>query len=69
MKFLKFISSLFIIYETSISFVNGQTDEQKTDCTKLLNYIYENSEDYSNNCCSSDGVMCDSDGNVTKFRK
>jgi len=64
MEFGKFITFLFLIYETSFYLVTGQST--KSDCTKLYNFLKKDSKDYSNSCCENvQGVNCDKDGYIT----
>lgn len=66
MKFLIFVASLFLIYELSFNLVIGQTvNNEKSDCTKLYNFLKGNSEDYANSCCGNNGVDCDNEGYIT----
>jgi len=66
MKFLNFITFLFSIYQTSFNLVKGQaTDNRKSDCTKLYNYLYGDSKNYANKCCSEYGIKCDNEGYIT----
>jgi len=64
MKILKFLACLFLIY-----LVKGQTiDNGKSDCTKLMNFINGDSQDYANNCCTdTKGVICDEEGYITLY--
>jgi len=68
MKFGGFIAFLFLIYETSFYLVTGKTTD-KSDCTKLYNFIKNDTEDYSNSCCSDPAIFCDEDGHITFITK
>jgi len=66
MKFGKFVTFLYLIYETSLYLVIAQlVPEEKSDCTKLYNYLKNDSNDYGNNCCLDAGIQCDADGFIT----
>jgi len=69
MKILRYVVSLFIIYETSFYFVIGQiVDNKKTDCTILYNFLNGDSIDYANNCCIGENnfeISCDNEGYIT----
>jgi len=69
MYFEKFIVLLFLIYETSFYMVIGQMiNEEKSDCTKLYNFLNGDSQDYSLDCCSDNPkVKCDNEGYITYF--
>jgi len=69
MKFSGFFSLLFIIFEiTFIYSVKGQIfNREKTDCTKLYNFIIGNNKDYGNSCCSGHNVECDAEGYITEL--
>jgi len=69
MKFGKFVVFLFLIYEAFFYLAIGQTiNNDKTDCTKLYNYINGNFENYSNNCCGKEYVeKCDDEGYIKKL--
>jgi len=70
MKISSFISSLFLTYETFFCMVLGQAiNNEKTDCTKLMNFIEGNSNDYSNNCCTIGGIKYNNEGYITSFSK
>jgi len=70
MNILKFFVSLLLIYETSFYMVKGQTiDNEKTDCTKLYNFLNGDSGDYANSCCTADGIECDNDGYIKYFKR
>jgi len=68
---LNFITILFLIYETSIYLVKGQTiSKGKNDCTKLYNFIFGDSNVYDNGCCTQDArVVCDNEGYITYYFK
>jgi len=59
MKYLKFVTFLFIIYETSFYLVKGQTsNKEKNDCTKLMNFINNDVLNYDDNrCCLHKSVI------------
>jgi len=68
MKFLKFVTSLFLIYELSFYLVRGQRiNNEKGDCTKLFNFLNGDSKDYANNCCLDTQefiLSCDDEGYI-----
>jgi len=72
MKFLRFIISLFLIYGVSFHLVKGQANantNEKSDCTKLFNFLKGDSQDYANNCCvENKGITCDNDGYIKSFQ-
>jgi len=61
MKFGNFKDFLLLIYETSFYFVVGQTvnNEEMNDCSKLHNFLYGNSKNNTDDCCSNDNIDCD----------
>jgi len=66
MKFEKFVKFLFIIYKLSYYLVIGQIiEKEKSDCTKLYNFLNGDSKDYSNSCCSTVKVTCDNENYIT----
>jgi len=68
MKFENFVSILFFLfYKISYYLVIGQTIEEKSDCTKLYNFLNGDSENYYNNCCSNTEIECDNEGYITFF--
>jgi len=68
MKFTKFVASLFLIYESSFNLVKGQiNNNEKSDCTKLLNFLNGDVLDHSSVCCSKAGIRCDNNGYITSF--
>jgi len=70
MNFLKFITSSFLIFETSFHLVIGQViNKEKSDCTILYNFLHGDSKDYSNKCCTSTEffIDCDSEGHISAF--
>jgi len=71
MNFRKIVAFFFFFFETSIYLVRGKTSkEDKSDCTKLLNYLKGNSKEYENNCCTNDGdIRCNDNGNIIYFRR
>jgi len=71
MKFGKFITFLFLIYETFLFyFVMGQTTNgQKSDCTLIYNFLNNDTKNYSNTCCSYfDEIICDNENFITYFK-
>jgi len=70
MKFLISVALLFLIYETTFYLVLGQSiNEEKTDCTKLLNYLNGDSEDYGNKCClNTSAIKCDEKYHIISFK-
>jgi len=66
MKFLKYIAYLYLIYGISFNLVAGQSD-----CTKLLNLLNGDTEDYGDSCCVEGDVFikCDDEGYITSFSK
>jgi len=70
MKFGIFITLLFLILESSLYFVLGETAEEESDCTKLYNFLYNDDKIYFNNCCNNDSrIKCDHNGNITSFSR
>jgi len=71
MKLRKFVAFLFLVHGTSFYFVRGQTaTNEKTDCTKYYNYLYEDDKDYNNTCCITDGyeyIKCDYENYITRI--
>jgi len=68
MKFGIFLPFLFLIYETSFYLVKGQTsNEGKSDCTLLFNFLNGDSKDYSNDCCKVAGITCDKEGYIEHY--
>jgi len=66
MKFGRFeLALLFLINGTSFSLVAGKTIKEKSDCTKLLNFINGDSKDYGNSCCTGIQTICDKEGYIT----
>jgi len=64
---MKFGNFIILLYLISFYLVIGETiNEEKSDCSKLYNFINGDDKDYSNNCCSDTGVKCDS-GYITYF--
>jgi len=69
MKFLSFVAYLLLIFDTSFYLVIGQAvNNEKSDCTKLYNFLKGDTNDYANNCCGSPGIQCDK-GYITFFNK
>jgi len=67
MKFGNF-AFLFLIYKLSFYLVIGQAiDKEKSDCTKLYNFLNGDSKDYSNSCCNKSDVDCDDEGYILNF--
>jgi len=65
MEFGGLVTSLFVIFEAFFYLVTGQTvNIEKSDCTKFSNFLYGDSRDYSNTCCSDPGIVCDNDGYI-----
>jgi len=61
MKFRIIVSFLFLVYELSFNFIKGQStkEEDKNDCTKLLNFVKADNKSYNmTECCSEDGIRC-----------
>ena len=59
MKFEYFILYLFLIYGAFFYLVAGQTvNEEKSDCTKLYNFMNGDNKDYGDSCCSDLGIKC-----------
>jgi len=70
MKFGVFLPFLFLIYATSFYLVGGQTtNEGKSDCTVLYNFLNGDSKDYFNNCCTAAGIKCDKEGYIIYYSK
>jgi len=72
MKFGTFLAFLFLIYGTSFYLVTGQLiDDERSDCTKLMNFINGDSKDYANSCCSGElaKAKCDNENHVTYFSR
>jgi len=70
MKFGIFLTFLFLIYETSFYLVSGQTNDNRSDCTKLYNFLKGDDVDYANNCCTNTpGLNCDNEGFITTFNR
>jgi len=67
MEFKSFIAIFFLFYEISYHLVIGQTVKEKSDCTKLYNFINGDFENYFNSCCSEDGIECDDEGYIISF--
>jgi len=66
MKFGSFeLALLLLIYETYFCLVTGKTIKEKSDCTKLLNFINGDSKDYSDSCCTGITTICDKEGYIT----
>jgi len=61
MKFRILISLLFSIFEISFYLVKGQTAiEEGNDCTKLLNYEFQDTKNHTiSDCCSEDRISCE----------
>jgi len=61
MKFGNYVTSLFLIFKTFFYLVNGQTmnGKEKSDCTKLYNFLNGDTKDYANSCCKNIGIDCD----------
>jgi len=67
MKFLRFVVSLFLILGTSIHLVICETsNSEKSDCTKLYNFLKGDSNDYADSCCLDNGIECEG-GYITTF--
>jgi len=64
MKFGNLVSYLLLI--SFFYLVIGQTtNEEKSDCTKILNFINGDSKDYANSCCSDNTeIKCFDDGYI-----
>jgi len=74
MKFLEFITSMFLLYSTSLNLVKGKpSDEEKNDCTKLYNFKNGSSIDMDDICCKENvgiGVVeCDDEGYVKVYSR
>jgi len=74
MKILRFVASLSLINKPSFYLVTGQINYnrinyEKSDCTKLYNFINRDSKDYANSCCSDFGIECDVEGYITSYSK
>ena len=72
MNFLSFKIYVFLIYETSLYLVKGQTmNAEKSDCTKLYDFLYgDTNKDYKDSCCTGfKEVTCDNEGFITVFSK
>jgi len=68
MKFGIFLAFLFLLYEVSFYLVSGQTTDNKSDCTKLYNFLNGDDADYANKCCTgTTGLYCDNEGFITYF--
>jgi len=68
MKLSSFLLFLYLIFESFFYLVIGQKiKNEKSDCTKLYNFLNGDTKDYGNDCCtSSDGFFeCDSEGYIT----
>lgn len=65
MKNLRFLSTLFIIYETFFYLVIGQT----TDCEKLYYYLYGKAGQYLYTCCDELNLQieCFPQGSIKYF--
>jgi len=69
MKFLRFVVSLFLLFEISIYLVTCETvNNEKSDCTKLYNFLKGDSNDYADSCCLESGIECE-EGYITTFTK
>jgi len=68
MKFSGLFTLLFLIYETTFYSVTGQKVQifggEKSDCTKLNNFINGDFKDYGNSCSDLD-TECDTEGYIT----
>jgi len=65
MKILRFVTFLFLIYGISFYSVIGQTNnKEESDCTKFYNFIYGDTKDYGDSCCSDPGITCDNDNYI-----
>jgi len=70
MKISTFVAFLFLIYETSFYLVQGieiKKGKNISDCTKLNKYLYGNSTNISNKCCSEKEIICDNEGYITSY--
>jgi len=68
MKFGEVLAFLLFIYESSYYLVIAQTiNKEKSDCTKLYNFLIGDSKDYSNSCCSTAIIECDKDNYITNI--
>jgi len=67
MIFGKFVAFLFFICETFFYLVAGQENKEKSDCTKLYNFLNGDSKDYSNSCCDKSDIECDDEGYILNF--
>jgi len=71
MKFIRTIISLILIYGIPFHSVKGQVNNnEKSDCTKLYNFLKNDNQDYGNSCCvGHKEVTCNNDGYITSFHK
>jgi len=70
MKFEGFVTFLLFLYiEISYNLVIGQAIKNKSDCTKLYNFINGDSKNYYDNCCLESEIECDNEGYITSFNK
>jgi len=73
MKFLSFLTYLFLIYETIIYLVKGQeyNFNLRNDCTKIYNYLNGDSNQYdTKSCCTEETlavIKCDANGYIIEF--
>ncbi|KAL6611694.1 hypothetical protein U3516DRAFT_902593 [Neocallimastix sp. 'constans'] len=41
---------------------------EKSDCTKLYNFLNGNVKNYTNNCCTDTGIECDNEGYIISIK-
>jgi len=68
MKILQFIISLLLIYEIPFYLVEGKTiTKEKNDCTKLSNFLNNDSKDYENSYCKKNSIRFDNEGYISSL--
>jgi len=41
---------------------------EKSDCTKLYNFLNGNVKNYANSCCTDTGIECDNEGYIISIK-